>query len=206
MMQRAGTEPINSGEWARFMASPADYAKPQRLAVCFDGAISEAACERLLRTERLRTRLSTLLLEHYQLSGSAESVGEIDQIIAPATSEDLEEIALRAGAIYWADSFAGIILGHKAAALHEALGEEVCAFAVANRDLAGREQPLDSVQSIRERVLADGRRCLGAWCHAAPTAIGGRVRLKLQSDELIDGVVVPPFAEIGPAIVRRAAG
>jgi hypothetical protein len=206
-MQHASTEPADPVEWRSFMENPAGYAEPRRLAACFDDAISEAACERLLRTERLQMRLSQLLIEHHRLSGSAAfAQGDaIDRTIALASAEYLDEIALRAGAIYWAGSLAGIIVSEKAAALHEALGEELCAFAVANRDLAGPVQSLEPVEGIRERVFADGWRCLGAWCHAISAAIGMRVRLKLPPDELIDGIPLPPFSEIGPGIVRRAA-
>lgn len=208
MTQHADTVPADAAEWRSFAENPAGYADSRRLAACFGNAIGDAACERMLRSGRLQERLSKLLAEHHRLSGSldgAEGDG-IDRTIALAPAEDLDEIALRSGAIYWAGSFAGIILGQKAAALHGALGEELCAFAVANRDLAGPVQSLDPVESIHERVVADGWRCLGAWCHAAPVEIGMRVRLKLPPDDLIDGIPLPPFADAGPGIVRRAAG
>lgn len=195
-----------ASEWQAFLEDPSRYAEPQRLAACFDDAISDAACERLLRTERLQTRLSKLLIEHHRLlSMPAAQADDVDRTIALLPAEGLDEIALRAGAIHWAGVFAGIILGQKAAALQEALGVELIAFAVANRNLAGPAQSLGSVEGIRERVVADGRRCLGAWCHAVPAAIGMRVRLKLPPDDMIDAIPAPPFAEVGPGIVRRAA-
>jgi hypothetical protein len=206
MMLHPDMEPADAAEWRSFVENPSRYADPRRLAACFGDAIGDAACERMLRSERLQTRLSKLLVEHHRLSGSmpvAEG-DDIDRTIALMPAEDLDEIALRAGAIHWAGSFAGIILGQKAAALHEALGEELCAFAVANRDLAGPAQSLDPVEGVRERVVADGWRCLGAWCRAVPVAIGMRVRLKLPPDDLIDAMPVSPFAEAGPGIVRRA--
>jgi hypothetical protein len=206
MTQQAETERADKGEWRSFMNEPAVYADPHRLAACL-GDVSEQACQRMLGTERLQARLSKLLGEHYRLTGSAEAVENgIDRIIALATARDLEEIALRAGAIYWAGALAGTILGPRATALHEALGADLCTFSLANRDLAGPLQPLDPVEGVRDRLLADGWRCVGAWCHAAPVSIGTRVRLKVPPGELIDGVPVPPFDEAGPGIVRRAAG
>lgn len=204
MTEDAGTE--TAVAWRSFIDNPAGYAAPQRLAVCFDGAISVAVCERMLGTERLQARLSALLVEQHALAGlPADDSDDVDRIIALASADDLDEVAFRSGAIYWAGALAGIILAQKAAALHEALGEELCAFAVANRDLAGPLQPLDPVEGIRERVLADGWRCLSAWCDAVPAAIGMRVRLKLPPGDLIDTTPPPSFAETGPAIVRRAA-
>ncbi|TIS79459.1 MAG: hypothetical protein E5W94_05310 [Mesorhizobium sp.] len=189
------------------MDEPAVYADPHRLAACLDYIVSEQACARMLGTERLQVRLSKLLEQHYRLSGFEQAVeNEVDQIIALATATDLEEIALRAGAIYWAGALAGTILGPRATALHGALGAELCAFGLANRDLAGPLQPLDPVEGVRGRVLADGWRCVGAWCHASPISIGARVRLKLPPDELIDDLPARPFDEAGPGIVRRAAG
>lgn len=208
MTHSPSSEPIDPAKWLSFIGDPVAYAEPRRLAGAFDGAIGEEACERMLQTERVRPRLATLLLESYRLcsSISGEQIDPIDQAIALADRSSLHEITIRAGAIYWAGSLADIILGWKAAALHEALSEEVCAFAIANRDLAGPVQPLEQVGSIRERAFADGLRCLGAWCHAVPVEVGTRVRLKLPPDELIDRAPIASFAEIGPDILRRAAG
>ncbi|TIT77941.1 MAG: hypothetical protein E5W45_06595, partial [Mesorhizobium sp.] len=65
-MTRTGSQQTASPEWQAFMSNPASYADAARLADCFDGTISEAACERMLRTQRLQQRLSNLLLERYR--------------------------------------------------------------------------------------------------------------------------------------------
>ena len=206
MTEHAGTETADAVAWRSFIDNPAVYVAPERLAACFGGAISVAACERMLATERLQVRLSALLAEQHALAEpDVHESDDLDRSVALASVDDLDDIALRSGAIYWAGALAGVILAQKAAALHDALGEELCAFAVASRDLAGPLQSLDPVEGIRERVLADGWRCLSAWCHALPAAIGMRVRLKLPPDDLIDATPPPSFAETGPAIVRRAA-
>lgn len=208
MTQSASMEPADPVEWQAFMDEPAAYAEPLRLAACFDGAIGEAACVKLLATPRLQTRLSKLLAEHHRLPGpeDASEIEDADRAVALASAEALWEIALRAGAIYWANSFAGIIDGQKTAALHAALGEELCAFAVANRDLAIGAQPLPPAGDIRERVASDGWQCLAAWFDAVPASVAARVRLKLPPDELVDDAPASAFAESGPRIVRRAAG
>ncbi|TIN10702.1 MAG: hypothetical protein E5Y14_09175 [Mesorhizobium sp.] len=207
-MIQAGSKQTASPEWQTFMSNPAGYADAARLAQCFGGTIGEAACERMLRSQRLHQRLSVLLLDRYGLSGavSNQPADETDLAIALSSGEELEELALRAGAIYWAGSLAAVIDGRQASALQAALGAEICAFAVANRDLAGPMQPLEPLDDIDRRVHADGLRCLGAWCQAMPGETSMRVRLKLMPHALVDQPTAEPFAEAGPAIVRRAMG
>lgn len=203
-MTRARSEQAASPQWQAFMSGPASYADAARLAECFDGMISEAACQRMLQSQRLHERLSKLLLEHYRLSYAAdEPSDEVDRAIALSSGEELEELALRSGAIYWAGSLAAVIDGREADALQAALGADLCTFAVANRDLAGPVRPLEPLEDIRSRIYADGVSCLGGWCQAMSGETGTRVRLKLMPHELIDRTV-EPFVECGPAIVRRA--
>lgn len=205
-MIQTGSKQTASPEWQTFMSNPAGYADAARLAQCFDGTISEAACERMLRSQRLHERLSELLLDRYGLGGavSDEPADEVDRAIALSSGEELEELALRSGAIYWAGSLAAAIDGREAAALQAALGADLCTFAVANRDLAGPMQQLEPLEDIHRRVYADGLSCLGAWCQAMPGDTSMRVRLKLMPHELVDQTTAAPFAETGPAIVRRA--
>ncbi len=203
-MTRARSEQAASPQWQAFVSGLASYADAARLAECFDGAISEAACQRMLQSQRLHERLSKLLLEHYRLSCAVdEPSDELDRAIALSSREDLEELALRSGAIYWAASLAAVIDGREADALQVALGADLCTFAVANRDLAGPVQPLEALEDMRRRVYADGLSCLGGWCQAMPGETGRRVRLKLMPHEFVDRTA-KPFVECGPAIVRRA--
>ncbi|KUM28951.1 hypothetical protein AU467_01495 [Mesorhizobium loti] len=194
-----------SPQWRAFLCNPAGYTDAARLAECFGGTIGEAACERMRQSQRLQERLSKLLLDHYGLSCAAgEPADEADRMIALLSGEELEELALRSGAIYRAGSIAAVIDGREAAALQAALGADICSFAVANRDLAGPVQPLEPLEEVHGRVLADGLSCLGAWCQTMPRDTSMRVRLKLMPHELIDQTAAVPFAEVGPAIVRRA--
>jgi hypothetical protein len=206
MTRQDGLKQPASQEWQAFMTSPADYADASRLVECFDGAIGESACGRMLQSRRLNERLSGILLDHYGLNPevSDASADELDSAIALSSGEELEELALRAGAIYWAGSLAAVIDGREAAALQAALGADLCAFAVANRDLAGPLQSFDPAEDFHGRVYADGLSCLGAWCQAMPNETSMRVRLKLMPSESVDQPVDETFAEAGPAIVRRA--
>lgn len=191
--------------WDAFWELPALQADPKRLAACFDGAIGEEACEHMLQSERLRQRLSALLLDRLQMGREPIDVSDADAVVALSDAEKLEQIAFHAGAVYWSASFAGSILGSTAARLHEQLGEPVYSLAVANRELAGPPQDLQPWDGLRDRVLADGWRCVGAWCHAVPTAVGRRVLVKLPPDELIDTPPGATFGEQGTAIARRVA-
>ena len=205
-MTLSGSEQTTSPEWQAFVSGPASYVDAARLAECFDGAISEGACHGMLQSQRLHERLSKLLLEHYRLSRAVdEPSDDVDRAIALSSGDDLEELALRSGAIYWAASLAAVIDGREADALQAALGADLCTFAVANRDLAGPLRPLEPMEDMRSRVYADGLSCLGGWCQAMPGGTGVRVRLKLMPDKLVDRAA-EPFVGAGPAIVRRAMG
>ncbi|PRH89359.1 hypothetical protein C5L14_01855 [Labrys okinawensis] len=201
------TSKIDAAEaWRSFVHKPALHTIASRLAPCFGGTLGDEACAHMLTAERLEPRLSRLIGEHYGFSAGEAQVDEEDRAIALCDAERLADLALKAGAIYWAVSFAGVIRRETTAALHARLGEALCEYAVLNRDLAGPEQVLEPIADLAERVAADGWRCLGAWCDAMPAGVGVRVRLKLPPSPDLDGTAPAPFAQLGPPIVRRAAG
>ncbi len=194
-------------EWQAFVSNPAAYVDPARLAPCFDGSIDEAACLHMLGAQRLHGRLSRILMERYGLSlETAPPADDIDRAIALASSDALEDIALRSGAIYWAGSLASVIAGRQAAALQAALGTDAYASALANRDLSGPQRPTEPLEDVHGLVYADGLRCLGAWSRSLSGDTGMRVRLKLMPHALIDEDADEAFVRAGPAIVRRAMG
>jgi hypothetical protein len=194
--------------WAAFVTQPALYIEPSRLAVCFDGMVDSELCARLKSSLRLEERLSGLVRSRYGLAHTiaAEDVSDTDRSIALASSEQLVELARRAGAIYWANSIANTVRAADAAAFDAALGERLCVVALANRDLSGPMQPLTPYDRLGARVMDDGLRCLGAWCKAQSPGVGLRVSLKLAPNPALDDAVMSPFDELGPATVRRAAG
>jgi hypothetical protein len=165
-------------------------------------------CGRLRSSPRLEERLSNLVHSRYGLAPTiaAGDVSDTDRLIALASSEQLAELARRAGAIYWANSIANTVRAADAAAFDAALGERLCVVALANRDLSGPMQPLAPYDQLGRRVMEDGLRCLGAWCKTQSPGVGLRVSLKLAPNPALDDVVNSPFDEFGPAIVRRAAG
>ncbi|WP_048647047.1 hypothetical protein [Nitratireductor soli] len=192
-----------------FRQLPSVYADPAWLVSCFGDAISRETARRLLATKRLQGRLSRLLADQHRLPTSiakgAPAMEEVDQAIAYASAEKLSEIAMKAGAVYWAATLARTISGREAAILRNELGAALCTLAVANKDLAGPEQPLEPLTRIRERIEADGWRCLVAWCEAVGQFVAARVRLKLPPQSPLAEPLVPCFATIGPLIVRRLA-
>jgi len=194
--------------WDAFVTQPALYIEPSRLAVCFDGMVDPELCGRLRSSPRLEERLSDLVHSRYGLARTiaAEEVSDTDRWIALASSEQLVELARRAGAIYWANSIANTVRAADAAAFDAALGETLCVVALANRDLSGPMQPLTPYDQLGLRVMEDGLRCLGGWCKAQTAGVGPRVRLKLASNPALDDAVKRPFDELGPAIVRRTVG
>jgi hypothetical protein len=202
--QRTGAD----AGWDAFVTQPALYIEPSRLAVCFDGMVDPELCRRLRSSPRLEERLSNLVHSRYGLAPTiaAEDVSDTDRSIALASSEQLAELARRAGAIYWANSIANTVRAADAAAFDAALGERLCVVALANRDLSGPMQPLTPYDQLGRRVMEDGFRCLGAWCKAQSPGVGLRVSLKLAPNPALDDSVNHPFDELGPAIVRRTVG
>jgi hypothetical protein len=165
-------------------------------------------CGRLRSSPRLEERLSDLVHSRYGLARTiaAEEVSDTDRWIALASSEQLSELARRAGAIYWANSIANTVRAADAAAFDAALGETLCVVALANRDLSGPMQPLAPYDQLGRRVMEDGFRCLGGWCKAQSPGVGLRVRLKFAPNPALDDAVKTPFDELGPAIMRRTVG
>ena len=194
-------------DWDTFMRQPAAYIDAARLAVCLENQFSAELCGRLQDAGRLRDRLSALIKTHYALAAPVkeDGVGELDRDIALSPFERLADVVRRAGAIYWANAIANVLLAEKVTQLHEQLGEAVCAFALANRDLSGPDEVLEPVADVGARVTEAGERCFAAWRQSLSDAVAARVWLKLPPRRGFDGPPGIPFAEIGPSIVRRAA-
>ena len=194
-------------DWQTFMREPAAYIDAARLAVCLDNQFSAALCGRLQSASRLRDRLSALVATHCALAAPVEedAVGELDRTIALSPVERLGDVVRRAGAIYWANAIANVLLAEEVSQLHAQLGEAVCAFALVNRDLSGPAKVLEPVADAGARVTEAGERCFAAWCQSLSDAVAARVRLKLPPRRGVNGPPGIPFAEIGASIVRRAA-
>ena len=194
-------------DWATLMRQPAAYVDLARLDACFNNKVGMALCGRLRGAGRLQERLSATITEHYALPApvAPEALSEADRAIALLGAEELADLVSRAGAIFWANAIANVVLAADVRWLHEQLGEELCALALANRNLAGPAPPLEPLDGVEARIREDGERCLAAWCRAQPAAVGVRVRLKRAPSAALDDAPQDPFAEIGAPIVRCAA-
>jgi type III secretion protein L len=181
--------------WREFLAEPAAYTHGAWLAACFGGALDARFCGQLASTARLRGRLSALITRHYALPPwtEAQSCHEADRAIAMLPGDHIDELARRSGAIYWAGSIAKAILAHEVEAFHNCLGRNLCTFALAQRDLAGPAQELETPDSLSLRVLADGWRCVGAWRQGLPESVGRRVLLKLDPNTQLEFSPGSPF-------------
>lgn len=198
-------EEATRSDWQTFWSNPASYADAGWLSECFDGQIGFDACERMLETPRLQARLSKLLAERYDLTAKdlPRLPEQVDRQIALASGNELERLALRAGAIYWANSLAAVIDGRQTGAIQAALGSELCALAVANRDISGPVKPLEPLDDLSGKIFADGLSCLESWLQDAPPQLAKRVRLKLANG--LPGLGdARQVAELGTRILRRA--
>jgi hypothetical protein len=194
-------------DWATLMRQPATYVDLARLDACFGNQVGAVLCKRLRGASRLQERLSAAIIGHYALAApvAPEALSEADRAIALRGAEELADLVHRAGAIFWANAIANVVLAADVRWLHEQLGEEVCALALANRNLAGAAPALEPLEGVDARIREDGERCLAAWCRAQPEAVGARVRLKRAPSAALDDAPQSPFDQIGPPIVRCAA-
>jgi hypothetical protein len=188
--------------WSLFATAPATYASPMRLAACFAGRITENRCRELLASQRLQQRLSALLFAFYKIDPTLGDIAcaDIDRRIALASANEFAGIARRSGAIFWGNALANIVLAQAVSAFHNALGEDLCTFAIANRILASDEQALPNI----EVILTDGWQCVNAWSSTLPSGVAERVRLKFSGIEARTSSDQFRFVGCGPAIVRRA--
>ena len=206
-MIAAHSPSVDTSEWRAFLSLPAAYAHGVHLAACLGDNFEVEFCEQLLATERLHSRLSELLTQHYDLPDWREEqvCDAEDRVIAMATAEQIDVLAARSGAIYWSANIAGAILAHEAEAFQQQLGHDLCSYAVVHRDLAGPKRDTVQQDDLHNVVLTDGWRCIEAWRRNLPESIGKRVLLKLAPNPLFDMQPDRIFDEFGPAIVRRAA-
>lgn len=197
----------DSAQWQDFLARPVSYIDAGRLVAMFGGAVNSALCTRLAAEPRLQPRLNRLVEEHFALPAwTNETCGAQDRAIALMPPGELLALARRAGTIYWSASIASVVLAPDIRTLHGTIGEDLCAAALAQRDLSGPVQPIKPFETLAERIEADGRLCLAGWIAAQAPAVSARVRLK-WSDPFVDagGETLAPYLEPGPAIIRRAA-
>lgn len=191
--------------WAEFADNPLSYMHPDRLSNCLGSALPDGLCMELLSNLRLKSRLSGIVASHYDLPplSTATECSEKDRAIALAPIASLEQIVLFAGAIYWSSAIVNTVRSSEVVALQSQIGDELCAFAVRHRELAGPMRNFESFDNTADRVLESGWHCFNAWCMQIDPAISARIRLKLAPNEMPVSSEVASYADIGPAIIRQ---
>lgn len=196
--------PDEEAGWQQFMTEPVAYTEGSRLAACLK--IPVGLGQQLLGTPRLQTRLSSVINDFYKLTWIApDECVSSDRRIALSSAGTLWNFVQRAGAIYWSGTMAGAVLTKDVQILQDALGAELYAFGLKNRDLSGARQDLAPFDTLATRIFDDGWRCFSAWCNTLPQGVAQRVRLKLATSPILDETPSSPFNTSGPEIVRRAA-
>lgn len=198
---KAMTPTASDQDWDTFVTNPALYADAGRLAACFGGAIAVPGCQFMLDTPRLARRLSALLASRFGLAPLAGDLADEDRRIALAPKGDVEDMAMHAGAICWSAPLAGAIGKETVSAIHHQIGEELFAFALANRDIAVPSRPLQPLETLSARMRDDGWRCIAAWYRAVPEPISAWLKVKVPVGIDLD---TEPMAG-GADIVRRAS-
>ncbi|KAB2736259.1 hypothetical protein F9K97_23875 [Brucella anthropi] len=192
--------------WHSFVDRPADYVVPEKLMPCFQGNISLTGCNLLLDSNRLRSRLSQRLVEHYDLPlTDRDQVSEEDRLIALLTTARFGELILRSGAVFRASAIAGIIDRSQAVRLQSLLGKDAITSALRNRQLASAKSSLGDGEMALDDIVKDGWCCLHGWFSHAPDVVVARLKLKFADDIPGEDDMTIEHHELGASIVRRVA-
>lgn len=191
--------------WSTFESDPVSYIDQDRFSACFGGAIGKKGCKRMISTPRLSQKLSEIISSAYNLGPCQEPSNTEDRTIALMSSDKLTTLAQRAGIIYWGNTLASIVLSRDVNAFSSRLGNDLWMLALQNRSIAGPVLSFNSVDAACDAMRDDGWTCLSAWCNSQDEGTGRRVRLKLAPNDHLDATSESPIADLGPAIVRRAA-
>ncbi len=183
-------------DWDAFVTNPAAYVDAGRLAACIDDAIAGPGCQLMLDTPRLARRLSALLASQFGLAPLSEDLANEDRRIALAPKGDIEDMVMHTGAICWSGALAGAIGKEKVSAIHHQIGEDLFAFALANRDIAAPSRSLEPLETLAARMRDDGWRCMAAWCRAMPEPVSAWMKVKVPVGIDLDAEPMTGGAEI----------
>ncbi|WP_153020358.1 hypothetical protein [Paramesorhizobium deserti] len=194
-------------QWAGIAATPLRFLHPSHIAACFNGVVTPKAAEQLAASPRIAKRLERLVADHHGLPAfpGEMAVDDGDLRLMRMSSDEFQEFAWSAGAIYWAHVLSGEIRANAVAALKEIVGEATFTLALAHRDLAGGEPKPDDPEALREHVQRDGDACLASWYASMPPALHAWLRLKLPEDYSLAPPASAEKREKCLAIARRLA-
>lgn len=198
----------DEGRWRTFLRLPCIHAHPARLAACFGGAIAPDLCAALQAEPRFAVRLTGVLEDVGLLPPADDALHcvEVDRAIVVQAPQELMAAALRAGALYWADAIANVVLAPDVEQLRSSLDGALIAFGLANRAAGPQGLRFDDLSHAAEVVARDGWYSFLAWVAQLPAGVRARLVLKFEDGAIAPGPVPALFAEIGPGLYRQAAG
>ena len=162
--------------WGEFMQRPARYASAAHVRACFNNSIGEdlAASSGPAPASKTAFRSCLPRTTAYRRRRTARRAASATGPSCFCPPE-IAALAQRAGAVWWAASFATAVRGSEVQALQKLLGEDLYQFALANRDMAGPAQNLQRIENLENAVAADGWSCFEAWRRALPRAAAQRI-------------------------------
>lgn len=214
MLDRADTSATSKVEpkraLLRFERLPALYIHHDRLSQCLPRELSAKHRERLLNDKRLRSRLSKLLIQRFNLRPCALADLETPEgHFALLEGERLDEAIKRIGAIWHARTIAAIILASALKDLMSGLGRDIYRDALRDVDLAvgGIDQDIigetPNIDQLFQNIVRDGQRCIRAWCDHQPASLADRLILKLDLNADPDQDRLKQFQDRGLIITDR---
>jgi len=206
MAQLASTE--DDSRWRAFLRLPGAYAHPRRMAETFGGAMTPDLCAALQAEPRFAERLSAVLEDAGLVppAGAGMDCTDVDRAIVVRPPHELTAAALRAGALYWADAIANVVLAPDVEILRGSLDADLIAFGLANRAAGPQGMRFGDLAGAAEVVARDGWYSFLGWVAQLPAAVTARLMLKFEDGTIVPGPVPAPFEEVGPELYRQAAG
>lgn len=160
--------------------------RADRLASLLQDGVTAALAQRLLEAAALRPRLDALVSDRLGLDNPGLDDPELDDpglrhvvTLAPAR---LDQLCSRAGSVWHAADVLGLLDGGAVRALAAELGFDPRPLAARLMPLA--PSPTRSDAPLAERIVADGRHCLAAWCASLPGPANRYAELCLPPDAL----------------------
>lgn len=192
----------------RFERLPATYCHPDRIGALLPEGLPASFQGRLLGSKRLRARLSSLLIERFQLGPcTADDLTTPEGRFATLEGDELEGLILGIGAVWHARTLRRIILAAELRELIGKLGRDNHKRALRFADLApedeggGAEMP--DIDSLMVMIRQAGVRAINAWSRHQPAALAARLRLKLPPGDEADAEPSEAQQERGLMIVDR---
>lgn len=194
-------------DWTDMMAAPARYVHPERIVACYNGAITIEIATNLQASKRIQRHLAILLTDHFELSALPDlaQLDEADLILMTSPADQISDLVLLAGAIFWSHVFASEIRTNEVAEMKRRVGETGFQRALANRDLASNLPGPDDLGALEAMVTSDGLGCIAGWHEALPARIGAWARLKHANDSVLMPSLDAAHRKLGPLIMRRLA-